>query len=77
MVMNYLEGEGMFSLHCNIDKTDRINRVVIGLLLCIAVLIGMEKFFFMILGLVLVIEGVIGWCSIPYLIGRIKRYRRS
>ena len=63
----------MFSAHCNIDKTDRINRTVIGLALCIAVLVGMDKLFFMIVGMVLVIEGVIGWCSIPYLISKIKR----
>ena len=62
----------MFSTRCNIDKTDRINRIVIGLLLCIGALVGMSKFFFIILGLVLVIEGVIGWCSIPYLINKIK-----
>ena len=62
----------MFSVQCNIDKTDRINRAVIGLALCIAVLVGMGKLFFMILGLVLVIEGVIGWCSIPYLLSKIK-----
>lgn len=63
----------MFSMHCNIDKTDRINRTVIGLAICLAVLLGMGKLFFMILGLVLVIEGIIGWCSIPYLISKIKR----
>ena len=61
------------SLPCNIDKTDRINRVVIGLLLCVAVFIGMGKFFFMILGLVLIVEGMIGWCSIPYLMSKIRR----
>ena len=65
----------MFSLHCNIDKTDRINRLVIGLLLCIAVLTGMGKWFFLILGLILCIEGIIGWCSIPYLIDKLKRFR--
>lgn len=64
----------MFPTHCNIDKTDRINRTIIGVALCIAVLIGMGKFFFLILGLVLIIEGVIGWCSIPYLISKIKRH---
>ena len=62
----------MFSGQCNIDKTDRINRTVIGLALCFAVLIGMSKLFFMILGIVLVIEGVIGWCSIPYIIKKFK-----
>ncbi len=66
----------MISLHCNIDKTDRINRTVLGFLLCIAAVIGMGKLFFMILGLVLVVEGVIGWCSIPYLISKIKHIRR-
>ena len=65
----------MISLHCNIDKTDRINRIVIGLLLCIAALVGMGKYFFMILGLVLVVEGIIGWCSIPYFISKIRRSR--
>ena len=66
----------MIALHCNIDKIDRINRTVIGLLLCIAALIGMGKLFFMILGLVLVVEGVIGWCSIPYLVSKIKNHGR-
>lgn len=64
----------MFPAHCNIDKTDRINRTIIGIALCIAVLIGMGKFFFLILGFVLIIEGVIGWCSIPYLVSKIKRH---
>ena len=66
----------MFSVNCNIDKTDRINRTVIGLALCIAVLVGMGKLFFMILGVVLVVEGLIGWCSIPYLISKIQHRSR-
>jgi disulfide bond formation protein DsbB len=63
----------MFLKTCNIDKTDRINRAVIGFALVIAALIGMSKLFFIILGLVLIIEGMIGWCSIPYLISKMKR----
>lgn len=63
----------MLSIPCNIDKTDRVNRTVIGLLLVMGALIGMGKIFFMIVGLVLIIEGVIGWCSIPYLISKLKR----
>lgn len=58
---------------CNIDKTDRINRTVIGVFLILATLIGMSKLFFIILGIVLIIEGMIGWCSIPYVITKIKR----
>ena len=62
----------MFLKNCNIDKTDRMNRVVIGAILFFAALIGMGKVFFMVVGLVLVVEGLIGWCSIPYLISKIK-----
>lgn len=61
-------------LTCNIDKTDRINRIVIGVLLFLAAIVGMSKTFFMIVGVVLVIEGWIGWCSIPYLISKFKGY---
>ena len=63
----------MFSTQCNIDKTDRINRVVIGAILFLAALIGMSKVFFMVVGLVLVVEGLIGWCSIPYFISKLKQ----
>lgn len=62
----------MFLKQCNIDKTDRINRAVIGVMLFMAALIGMGKVFFMVVGLILVIEGMIGWCSIPYLMNKIK-----
>ncbi len=62
----------MFLKQCNIDKTDRINRAVIGAVLFFAALIGMSKTFFMVVGLILVVEGLIGWCSIPYLITKIK-----
>lgn len=65
----------MFLRACNINKTDRINRTVIGILLVIAALVGMSQFFYLILGMVLVIEGLIGWCSIPYLINKIKDKR--
>lgn len=62
----------MIFSHCNIDKTDRINRIIIGALLFLAALIGMSNFFFMIVGIVLVIEGSIGWCSIPYILQKFK-----
>jgi hypothetical protein len=58
---------------CNIDKTDRINRTIIGSALCIAVLFGMGKYFYVALGLALIIEGIVGWCSIPYVLSKIKR----
>ncbi|MCH9756202.1 MAG: DUF2892 domain-containing protein [Gammaproteobacteria bacterium] len=63
----------MFFKHCNINKTDRINRSIIGAAILIAAFLGMSKLFFIILGLILIIEGAIGWCSIPYFIHRLKR----
>jgi len=62
----------MFSKQCNIDKTDRINRSIIGVLLFIAACVGMSQTFFMILGIILIVEGIIGWCSIPYLLSKFK-----
>ena len=63
----------MIFKQCNIYKTDRINRMVIGAILFFAALIGLGKVFFMVVGLVLIAEGWIGWCSIPYLIGQFKQ----
>lgn len=62
------------SFTCNIDKTDRINRAIIGAGLCVAALVGAGKFFYITLGLILVIEGFIGWCSIPYFIAKINNF---
>ena len=58
----------MFKTQCNIDKTDRINRVVIGVFLLIVTLVGASKLFYILLAVILIVEGVIGWCSIPYLL---------
>jgi hypothetical protein len=52
---------------CNIDRTDRINRTVIGVLLLLGALIGLGKVFMVLLGLILIVQGSIGWCSIPIL----------
>lgn len=63
----------MLIKQCNIDKTDRINRGIIGVGLFVAALLGMGKVFFMVVGFILAIEGLIGWCSIPYLMSKFKR----
>ena len=64
----------MIFKQCNIDKTDRINRIVIGIILFIAAVTGMSQLFFMIAGIILVIEGCIGWCSIPFLISKFSKW---
>jgi len=63
------------NFQCNIDKTDRINRVVLGVLILIGLLLGVGKLFFTILALVLIIEGLIGWCSIPLIVGKLKKIK--
>lgn len=60
-------------MKCNIDKTDRINRVVIGIILVLGALIGLGKVFLIVVGIFLIIEGAIGWCSIPIIISKLKQ----
>jgi hypothetical protein len=67
----------MFSKQCNIDKTDRINRAVFGVILILAALFGMGKIFFIITGLVLIIEGLIGWCYSPVLMQKIRTWNTA
>ena len=63
----------MFPLKCNIDKTDRINRVVIGIILLLAALLGLGPVFFALVSIVLIVQGAIGWCSIPYLMDKLNK----
>lgn len=61
---------------CNIDKTDRINRVVIGLFLLLGALLGAGKWFLLLAGAVLVAEGLMGWCGIPIMVEKLKRMNK-
>ncbi len=64
----------MMGQECNIQQTDRVNRSVIGVLMILAALLGAGKVFFIILGVVLIVEGAIGWCAIPYIVSQAKEY---
>lgn len=66
----------MQNFSCNIDKTDRINRVVIGVLLLLGALLGAGKWFLLIVGAVLVAEGLVGWCSIPLMVAKLKGLKK-
>ena len=61
---------------CNIDKTDRINRSLFGIVLFLAAYFGASKNFYMVLGAILLLEGIIGWCSIPVFLKKIKIIRK-
>lgn len=58
---------------CNIDKTDRINRIVFGIILCIAALLHAAWYIYILIGIVLIVEGIIGWCGVPILMKKLKR----
>ena len=61
------------AITCNIDQTDRINRTCIGILLFLCGLCGMRAAGFMLIGMILFVQGVVGWCSIPLLLKRIQQ----
>jgi len=62
----------MFSVQCNIEQSDRTNRIVIGVILILAALLNLGWLFYAFVGVVLVVEGAIGWCAIPHIIDKIK-----
>lgn len=64
--------QGMLPNKCNIDNNDRVNRTVIGIILCLGVLLGMGAFFYFLVGVILIAEGAMGWCAIPSMIEKWK-----
>ena len=62
----------MFKIACNIDKSDRTNRIVFGIILILGALVGLGKMFMILLGAIMIIEGAIGWCGIPVLVAKIR-----
>lgn len=59
-------------MECNIDISDRRNRIVIGVIILLAAILGFGRFFFILVGLALIVEGVIGWCAIPVIMEKFK-----
>lgn len=59
-------------MECNIDIADRRNRIVIGVIILLAAILGLGRFFYVLVGLALIVEGVIGWCAIPVLMEKFK-----
>ena len=59
-------------MECNIDQSDRRNRIVMGVIILLAALIGFGKIFFSLIGIVLIAEGIIGWCGIPIVMEKFK-----
>ena len=62
----------MVPIKCNIEQSDRLNRSVIGVILILAALLNFSWIFFALVGIILVVEGAIGWCAIPHIIDKFK-----
>lgn len=67
----------MFNKKCNIDQTDRTNRIVIGIIICLAAILQVSWVFYFIAGIVLIIEGVVGRCYIPQMVEKVKAILRK
>ncbi|MFZ0219780.1 MAG: YgaP-like transmembrane domain [Candidatus Aquirickettsiella sp.] len=62
----------MFNVASNLESNERLSRLVIGIVLLIGVLLGLGKLFAFLVGIILIIEAIIGWCGIPILAEKFK-----
>lgn len=62
----------MFNVASNLESNERLSRLVIGIVLLIGVLLGLGKIFAFLVGVILIIEAIIGWCGIPILAEKFK-----
>jgi len=53
---------------CNLSRDERIGRGVIGGVLLLGALIGFGRGFAGLVGIIMIAQGVAGWCGIPGLI---------
>jgi len=62
----------MLNVASNLQSNERLSRLVIGIVLLIGVLLGLGKLFAFLVGVILIIEAIIGWCGIPILAEKFK-----
>lgn len=61
------------ALECNIEKSDRTNRMVVGIVLVVGAILGFGRFWAILIGLVLIAEGYVGWCGIPIILAKFSK----
>lgn len=61
-----------FIKECNLQNDEKMHRMIIGAIIFLAALLGMGKVFFMVIGILLAVSGVVGWCAIPYLMSKLN-----
>ena len=57
---------------CNIGNNERIARVLIGAVLFLGAVLGLGRGFLFLMGIVLLVEGFIGWCATPIIVEKFK-----
>ena len=62
----------MLNVTSNIQTSERLARLIIGGVLLFGALLGLGKLFAFLVGVILIIEGMIGWCGVPILIEKFK-----
>lgn len=67
----------MENINCNIDKTDKIHRIILGSLLLLGAIFDMGKGFMLTLGAIVLVEGILGKCGIPYLIAKYEQLKNK
>lgn len=67
----------MENLNCNIDKTDKIHRIAVGSILLLGALFDLGRGFILVLGAIVLAEGILGKCGIPYLIAKYEELTRK
>lgn len=60
----------MENVSCNIDTTDKVHRIAVGIILLLGMLFGLGRGFVMIIATIMIVEGYLGKCGIPYLIAK-------
>lgn len=50
---------------CNINQTERIARIALGVIILVGAIVGLGRWAAILISLVLIAEGAIGWCGIP------------
>ncbi len=57
---------------CNIGNNERVARILIGAILFIGAILGLGHWFFILMGILLLAEGFMGWCAAPILVEKLK-----
>ena len=61
------------SMQCNISQKDRVTRIGFGLLLLAAYFAQWSREAFLLIGSIMIIEGIIGWCGMATIVDRFNQ----